>query len=467
MAYDVLSPHAGEFIDHDTIVSDLRAAEAAAQSGDVVRAILTKANMMQGITPFEAAVLLKVSDDDDAQAIYALANRIKETIYGRRVVVFAPLYLSDHCVNNCRYCGYKVTNKTPRRALTQAEIAEEVKALEAMGHKRLALEVGEHPVHASIDYMVESIATIYKTLSGNGAIRRVNVNVAATTEQDYARLKEAGIGTYILFQETYHRPTYEHSHISGPKSNYDYHTEAMDRAMRAGIDDVGIGALFGLYDADYDALGLLYHALHLEAVFGVGPHTVSVPRIKPAEGADNDCTGVDDDKFARLVAVLRIALPYTGLILSTREEAEVRRALLHLGVSQISAGSQTGVGGYTLPEAQAPQFEVSDTRSMDDILRWLCEDGFVPSFCTACYREGRVGDRFMQLAKNGQIKNICQPNALITLKEYLCDYASDETKAIGEQLIEQELERIGKDTVRDKTKDLLGRIADGQRDFRF
>ena len=404
--------------------------------------------------------------------MYKLAEHIKKTFYGNRIVMFAPLYLSNYCVNGCVYCPYHMKNKTiPRKKLTQEEVRKEVIALQDMGHKRLAIESGEDPVNNPIEYILESINTIYSIKHKNGAIRRVNVNIAATTVENYRKLKEAGIGTYILFQETYHKESYLKLHPTGPKHDYNYHTEAMDRAMEGGIDDVGLGVLFGLELYKYEFAGLLMHAEHLEAVHGVGPHTISVPRIKKA--ADIDPTafdnGISDEIFAKLCALIRIAVPYTGMIISTRESQSVREKVIRLGVSQISGGSRTTVGGYTEEErpTDTEQFDVSDQRTLDEVVRWLMEMGYIPSFCTACYREGRTGDRFMALCKSGQIQNCCHPNALMTLKEFLMDYASEETRVIGEALIQAELENIPKEKVKLICADHLEKIAIGIRDFRF
>ena len=418
-------------------------------------------------------MLLDCAIPEKLKEVYSLAEQIKKDFYGNRIVMFAPLYLSNYCVNGCVYCPYHAKNKhIARKKLTQDEIRREVTALQDMGHKRLAIEAGEDPAMNPIDYILESIQTIYSIKHKNGAIRRVNVNIAATTVENYRKLKDAGIGTYILFQETYHKESYEKLHPTGPKHDYAYHTEAMDRAMEGGIDDVGLGVLFGLETYRYELAGLLMHAEHLEAVHGVGPHTISVPRIRRADDIDPDVfeNGIDDDTFARIVAVIRIAVPYTGMIISTRETQACRERVLHLGISQISGGSRTSVGGYadTAPEeADSAQFEVSDTRTLDEVVRWLMQLGYIPSFCTACYREGRTGDRFMSLCKSGQILNCCHPNALMTLKEYLEDYASPETKAIGEALIERELCVIPRDKTREIAVDRLARIARGERDFRF
>ena len=403
--------------------------------------------------------------------MYRLAEQIKKDFYGNRIVMFAPLYLSNYCVNGCTYCPYHYKNKhICRKKLTQDEIRREVIALQDMGHKRLALETGEDPVNNPIEYVLESIKTIYSIKHKNGAIRRVNVNIAATTVENYRKLKEAGIGTYILFQETYNKKAYEQLHPTGPKSNYAYHTEAMDRAMDGGIDDVGCGVLFGLNLYRYDFVGLLMHAEHLEAAKGVGPHTISVPRIRPADDINPDEfeNGINDDIFAKIVAVLRIAVPYTGIIISTRETQKTRERVLHLGVSQISGGSRTSVGGYYEEEEEdSAQFEVSDTRTLDQVVNWLLGMGYIPSFCTACYREGRTGDRFMRLVKSGQIANCCQPNALMTLKEYLEDYASPDTKEKGLKLIQSEIPKIPSEKVRQVVLKHLNEMENGMRDFRF
>ncbi|HPF45069.1 MAG TPA: [FeFe] hydrogenase H-cluster radical SAM maturase HydG, partial [Syntrophomonadaceae bacterium] len=411
--------------------------------------------------------------EEKNQEIYQLAEQLKKDIYGNRIVMFAPLYLSNYCVNGCVYCPYHLKNKhIARKKLTQEDIRREVTALQDMGHKRLAIEAGEHPTMNPIEYILESIETIYSVKHKNGSIRRVNVNIAATTVENYKKLKDAGIGTYILFQETYHKENYEKLHPTGPKHDYAWHTEAMDRAMQGGIDDVGLGGLFGLESYRYEFTALLMHAEHLEAVFGVGPHTISVPRIRHADDIDADAfkNGIDDDTFAKLVACIRIAVPYTGMIVSTRESQKCRERVLHLGVSQISGGSRTSVGGYVEPEPEeekSEQFDVNDTRTLDQVVLWLMKLGYIPSFCTACYREGRTGDRFMSLAKNGQIQNCCHPNALMTLKEYLEDYASAETKEVGELLIADEINNIPNEKIRTIAEKNLGEIAKGQRDFRF
>ena len=471
--YDVKSLKAEEFINDEEILDSLAFAKEHKNDRELIEAILKKAEDMQGISHREAAVLLECELPDVTEHIYDLAKRIKDRFYGNRIVMFAPLYLSNYCVNGCVYCPYHYKNKhIARKKLTQEEIRKEVIALQNMGHKRLALEAGEDPVNNPIEYILECIDTIYNIKHKNGAIRRVNVNIAATTVENYRKLKDAGIGTYILFQETYHKKTYEELHPTGPKSNYAYHTEAMDRAMEGGIDDVGLGVLFGLNMYRYDFVGLLMHAEHLEAAQGVGPHTISVPRICPADDIDVNefSNAIPDEIFEKIVALIRIAVPYTGMIISTRESQRVREKVLQLGVSQISGGSRTSVGGYAEPEPEeenSAQFDISDHRSLDEIVNWLTEMGFIPSFCTACYREGRTGDRFMSLLKSGQISNCCQPNALMTLKEYIMDYASEETKKNAEALIEKEIENVTNPKVRDIAKERLKMIEEGKRDFRF
>lgn len=471
--YNPKSMKAEEFIDHNEIEETLRYADEHKTDRALIDAILAKAKEYKGLTHREASVLLACELEDKNQEIYALAEQIKKDFYGNRIVMFAPLYLSNYCVNGCLYCPYHMKNKhIARKKLTQEEIKAEVIALQDMGHKRLALEAGEDPKNNPIEYILESIKTIYSIKHKNGAIRRVNVNIAATTVENYKKLKDAGIGTYILFQETYHKETYERLHPTGPKSNYCYHTEAHDRAMQGGIDDVGLGVLFGLELYRYEFAGLLMHAEHLEAVFGVGPHTISVPRVCPADDIDPDAfdNGISEDTFAKIVACIRVAVPYTGMIVSTRESPKARERVLHLGVSQISGGSRTSVGGYVSPEPEeenSAQFDVSDRRTLDEVVKWLMEMGYLPSFCTACYREGRTGDRFMSLCKSGQIQNCCLPNALMTLKEYLCDYASEETRVVGEKLIMDQINDIPNDKVRGIVAERLGMIANGERDFRF
>jgi len=471
--YDVKSPRAEEFISHQEILDTLAYAEANKSNLKLIDEIIEKARQRKGLTHREAAVLLDCTLEEKNREIYALAEQMKKDIYGNRIVMFAPLYLSNYCVNGCVYCPYHLKNRhIPRKKLTQEEIRKEVIALQDMGHKRLALEAGEDPVHNPIEYILESIQTIYGIHHENGAIRRVNVNIAATTVENYRKLKDAGIGTYILFQETYNKESYEKLHPSGPKHDYAWHTEAMDRAMEAGIDDVGLGVLFGLERYRYDFVGLLMHGEHLEAAFGVGPHTISVPRIRHADDIDANSfrNGIQDDTFAKIVACIRIAVPYTGMIISTRESQACRERVLHLGISQISGASRTSVGGYAEPEPddqKSEQFDVEDKRTLDEIVRWLMKLGYIPSFCTACYREGRTGDRFMALSKNGEIQNCCHPNALMTLKEYLEDYAAPETKTLGEQLILREIPNIPREKVRDIVRDNLEKIRDGSRDFRL
>ncbi len=471
--YDPKSSKAAEFISHEEVMETLGYAKKNRINAALIDSIIQKAKLRKGLSHREAAVLLDCELEDRNREIYALAEQIKKDFYGNRIVLFAPLYLSNYCVNGCVYCPYHSVNKNiTRKKMTQDEIRREVIALQDMGHKRLAIEAGEDPVNNPIEYILESIDTIYGIKHKNGAIRRVNVNIAATTVENYRKLKDAGIGTYVLFQETYHKESYEKLHPTGPKHNYAYHTEAMDRAMQGGIDDVGLGVLFGLELYRYEFAALLMHAEHLEAVYGVGPHTISVPRIKRADGIDPSTfdNGISDDIFAKIVACIRVAVPYTGMIISTRESRECRERVLHLGVSQISGGSRTSVGGYCEPEAEdesTEQFEVSDTRTLDEVVRWLMELGYIPSFCTACYREGRTGDRFMSLCKSGQIQNCCHPNALMTLKEYLEDYASDGTKAVGEALIQRELENIPNPKIRETAIRNLAGISRGSRDFRF
>lgn len=472
--YNILSENPEEFINHEEILDTLDFAGKNKHNVELINQIIEKAKLRKGLTHREALVLLDCDIEEKNQEIYALAEQIKKDFYGNRIVMFAPLYLSNYCVNGCTYCPYHMKNKhIARKKLTQEEIRKEVIALQDMGHKRLALETGEDPVNSPIEYVLKSIKTIYGIKHKNGAIRRVNVNIAATTVENYRKLKEAGIGTYILFQETYHKESYLQLHPTGPKHDYDYHTTAMDRAMQGGIDDVGIGVLFGLDKYRYELAGLLMHAEHLEAVFGVGPHTISVPRLRHADDIDADSfdNGIDDDTFAKIVACIRIAVPYTGMIISTRESKACRERVLHLGVSQISGGSKTSVGGYAEPEPddnKSEQFDVSDTRTLDEVVKWLMDLGYIPSFCTACYREGRTGDRFMSLCKSGQIQNCCQPNALMTLKEYLMDYASEATKKVGENVIQEEIGKIPNEKVRQVVIENLKAIAnDNRRDFRF
>ena len=470
--YNPKSMIAEEFIDDNEIKETLKYADENKDNLKLVDEILEKAKLRKGLSHREASVLLACDNEEKIKEMYDLAEQIKKDFYGNRIVMFAPLYLSNYCVNGCLYCPYHLKNKhIARKKLTQEEIRNEVIALQDMGHKRLAIESGEDPVNNPIEYILESIKTIYSIKHKNGAIRRVNVNIAATTVENYRKLKEAGIGTYILFQETYDKKAYEVLHPTGPKHNYAYHTEAMDRAMEGGIDDVGIGVLFGLDKYRYEFAGLLMHAEHLEAVHGVGPHTISVPRVKRAD--DIDPTEFDnslsDEMFCKLAALIRISVPYTGMIVSTRETPEVRDKIIRLGVSQISGGSRTSVGGYTEKERphDTEQFDVSDNRTLDEVVRWLMTKGYIPSFCTACYREGRTGDRFMSLCKSGQIQNCCHPNALMTLKEYLVDYASKETKEIGDKLIEKEIDNIGKDAIKEQVRKQLVQIENGTRDLYF
>ncbi|MDD4716092.1 MAG: [FeFe] hydrogenase H-cluster radical SAM maturase HydG [Oscillospiraceae bacterium] len=471
--YNPKSSKAEEFIDHNEVMDTLAYAEANHHNAELIDQILAKAKLRKGLSHREAAVLLDCDIKEKNQEIYKLAEQIKKDFYGNRIVMFAPLYLSNYCVNGCVYCPYHLKNKhIARKKLTQEEVKQEVIALQDMGHKRLAIEAGEDPVNNPIEYILDCIKTIYSIKHKNGAIRRVNVNIAATTVENYRKLKEAGIGTYILFQETYHKESYEKLHPTGPKHNYAYHTEAMDRAMQGGIDDVGFGVLFGLELYRYEFAALLMHAEHMEAVFGVGPHTISVPRIRPADDIDPTAfdNSIDDDTFAKIVACIRIAVPYTGMIVSTRESQKCREKVLHLGISQVSGASKTSVGGYAEPEPEgedSAQFEVNDRRTLDEVVCWLMEMGYIPSFCTACYREGRTGDRFMSLCKSQQIQNCCHPNAIMTLKEYLTDYASEKTKKIGNEMISKELSTIPSDQVREIVRAHLSEIEQGQRDFHF
>lgn len=471
--YNPKSSKAEEFISHEEILETLKYAEENKNNIELIDKILEKAREQKGLTHREASVLLACEIEEKNKEIEELARKIKKDYYGNRIVLFAPLYLSNYCVNGCVYCPYHAKNThIPRKKLTQEEIKNEVIALQDMGHKRLAIETGEDPVNNPIEYVLESIKTIYGIKHKNGAIRRVNVNIAATTVENYKKLHDAGIGTYILFQETYNKQSYEELHPTGPKHNYAYHTEAMDRAMQGGIDDVGLGVLYGLESYKYEFAGLLMHAEHLEAVFGVGPHTISVPRIKKADDIDPDTfdNGIDDDIFAKIVACIRIAVPYTGMIVSTRETEACRKRVLELGISQISGGSKTSVGGYFNPmpeDEDSAQFDVSDRRPLDEVLRWLMENGYVPSFCTACYGSGRTGEKFMDICKGQQIHNFCEPNALITLKEYLDDYASDATKSVGNALIEKEKENIKDPVIKKAFDEYFEKTAQGTRGLKF
>ena len=472
--YNVKSNKAEEFIDDQEILDTIDYAKENKNNRELIFSLIERAKDCKGLNHREAMLLLECEIPEAIEEMEKVAKMIKEKLYGNRIVMFAPLYLSNYCINGCVYCPYHLKNKhIARKKLTQEEIKKEVIALQDMGHKRLALETGEDPINNPIEYVLESIKTIYSIKHKNGAIRRVNVNIAATTVENYRKLKEAGIGTYILFQETYNKKNYEALHPTGPKHDYAYHTEAMDRAMDGGIDDVGIGVLFGLEMYRYDFVGLLMHAEHLEAAKGVGPHTISVPRICPADDIDKDdfSNAISDEIFEKIVMIIRMAVPYTGMIISTRESKKVRERVLQLGRSQISGGSKTSVGGYVEPEKKdevtSAQFDISDNRSLDEVVNWLCSLGFIPSFCTACYREGRTGDRFMQLCKSGQISNCCHPNALMTLKEYLQDYASEDTKAKAEALIKKELNNVSSDKVRKICQERLSMIEEGKRDFRF
>ncbi len=471
--YDVTSKKAEDFINHEEILETLAYADAHKNDMPLIEEILAKAAEKKGLDHREASVLLACEDKEILDKCFRLAEEIKQDYYGNRIVLFAPLYLSNYCINGCLYCPYHGKNKHIRRVkLTQEQIKEEVIALQDMGHKRLAIESGEHPEMSPIEYILESVNTIYGIHHKNGAIRRINVNIAATTVENYKKLKDAEIGTYILFQETYNKESYLKLHPTGPKHDYDYHTEAMDRAMEGGIDDVGLGVLYGLELYRYEFAGVLMHAEHLEAVHGVGPHTISMPRVKPADDIDPDefDGGISDETFAKLCALIRIAVPYTGMIISTRESEKVREMVLPLGISQISGGSRTSVGGYAKeesPEENSSQFDVSDRRTLDEVVNWLMRLGYIPSFCTACYRAGRTGDRFMELCKNMQILNCCHPNALLTLKEYLEDYASEDTRRIGMEMIQKEIGVIPNEKIRQKTSDYLNDIVAGGRDFRF
>jgi 2-iminoacetate synthase len=459
-----------DFIDEKQINDLLIKAKSASKKE--ASEIIQKGSQAKGLTPYETAILLQNNDEEITKLLLQAAHEVKERIYGKRLVFFAPLYLSNYCVNNCYYCGYRKSNKITRRRLDMGEIEKEIIALEAMGHKRLALEVGEDPVNCPIEYVIDALKKIYEVKDKTGSIRRANVNIAATTVEDYRKLKEAGIGTYILFQETYHRETYKKMHPSGPKKDYDWHTTAMDRAMEGGIDDVGFGVLFGLYDYKFEVLALLLHSLHLEKRFGVGCHTISVPRIRPATGVTLEDFPyiVSDEDFKRIVAIIRLAVPYTGMILSTREKAEFRDQAVELGISQLSAGSCTGVGGYhkdieKKTDETEGQFQVEDHRTTDEVLKSVCESGYIPSFCTACYRRGRTGDNFMPLAKSGEIQNLCQPNAILTFKEFLLDYASDETREIGEKTIKEHLDQIPNPKIRSETEKRIKKLEQGERDL--
>ncbi|NLX75261.1 MAG: [FeFe] hydrogenase H-cluster radical SAM maturase HydG [Synergistaceae bacterium] len=474
--YDPKQFHDTTFIDDEEILSTLKDAKELVEDKEYVRSLLDKARTCKGLTHREAAVLLEITDPKLEEELFHLAKEIKEKIYGKRIVLFAPLYLSNYCINRCEYCGFHKDNTVMlRKKLTMEELDEEVEAILALGHKRIAIESGEDPVETPLDYIIKCIERIYKYKnSKDESIRRINVNIAATTVEEYERLKAADVGTYILFQETFHRPTYAKMHTVGPKSNYDWHTTALHRAQQGGLDDVGTGVLYGLYDYKYEMVGQLMLAEHMEEMFGVGPHTISVPRLRMAEGVDLNSFPylLTDEEFLRLIAVIRIATPYTGMILSTRETPETRKKALELGISQVSAASCTGIGGYHKDIAHGScddtaQFKVSDERTPEEILTWLCEDGYIPSYCTACYREGRTGDRFMYLAKSGEIKNICQPNALLTLKEYLVGYASEDLKELGEKVIEKEIEKIADEKTKELTKKQLKQIEEGVQDLYF
>ena len=460
-----------DFLDENIINQIISDAEKKSENSEIVREILKKAEKAEGISDEEAAILLSIKDENLLEEMYAVSKKIKEKIYGKRIVMFAPLYISNYCVNNCRYCGYKHCNdELFRKKLNSEELIAEVKALEKLGHKRIALEAGEDPINCSIDYVLDCIKDIYSIKFKNGSIRRINVNIAATTVENYRKLKEAEIGTYILFQESYHKPTYEYFHLQGPKKDYEYHTTAMFRAREAGIDDVGIGVLYGLYDYKYETIAMIRYANELEKVTGVGPHTISVPRLRPAENVslENYPHLVEDKNFKKLVAVLRLAVPYTGLIISTREEAGFRDEIIDIGISQVSSGSCTGVGGYSEREKnidEKPQFELGDNRSPMEMLKSLIESGYIPSYCTACYRNGRTGDRFMEIAKSGQINVMCEANALMTLKEFLLDYADDDLRALGDKVIMETLEKMPNEEFKAKIRENLKLIESGVRDI--
>lgn len=462
-----------DFIKDDEINSLIAKGKELVSDKELVREIIEKSKSAEGLTPEETAVLLNLEDKELIEEMFKAARQVKEKLYGKRLVVFAPLYVSNYCVNNCTYCGYKHCNdELKRKKLNKEQLIEEVKVLESLGHKRIALEAGEDPVNAPLDYILDCIKSIYSIKFDNGSIRRINVNIAATSVEDYKRLKDAEIGTYILFQETYHKPTYERLHVSGPKHNYNYHTTAMHRAREAGIDDIGMGVLYGLYDYKYETLAMLMHAMDLEETTGVGPHTLSVPRIRPAENVslENYPYLVDDEDFKKIVAILRLAVPYAGLILSTREEPGLRDEIIALGVSQVSTGSCTGVGGYSesyIDPEEKPQFEVGDHRSPVEMIESLMEAGYIPSYCTACYREGRTGERFMDIVKSGELYKICEANALITLKEFIDDYGTDRTREIGDKLIKKSIDEIDNESFKKSVKEKINKISNGTRDLRF
>ena len=462
-----------DFIKDDEINSLIAKGKELVSDKELVREIIEKSKSAEGLTPEETAVLLNLEDKELIEEMFKAARQVKEKLYGKRLVVFAPLYVSNYCVNNCTYCGYKHCNdELKRKKLNKEQLIEEVKVLESLGHKRIALEAGEDPVNAPLDYILDCIKSIYSIKFDNGSIRRINVNIAATSVEDYKRLKDAEIGTYILFQETYHKPTYERLHVSGPKHNYNYHTTAMHRAREAGIDDIGMGVLYGLYDYKYETLAMLMHAMDLEETTGVGPHTLSVPRIRPAENVslENYPYLVDDEDFKKIVAILRLAVPYAGLILSTREEPGLRDEIIALGVSQVSTGSCTGVGGYSesyVDPEEKPQFEVEDHRSPVEMIESLMEAGYIPSYCTACYREGRTGERFMEIVKSGELYKICEANALITLKEFIDDYGTDRTREIGDKLIKKSIDEIDNESFKKSVKEKINKISNGTRDLRF
>ncbi len=462
-----------KIINEDYLLSLL--SSAGKPSDSEVQKVLDRAMQLKGLSPKEAAVLLNIADTESLDRLYSVANAIKNLIYGSRLVLFAPLYISNYCSNSCLYCGYRRENTSiERKCLTIDQIRSEVEIILSWGHKRILMLMGEHPGRCSFDYFLESIRAAYSVKDSRGnSIRRINVEVPPLNDEELSRLSRAGIGTYTVFQETYHRQTYEKMHPAGEKRDYDRRLETMSRALENGINDVGIGALFGLYDWRFEVLALLEHAGYLDRIHGVGPHTISVPRIEPASGAplsENIPYPVSDEDFKKIVAVLRCSVPYTGIILSTREPAVLRQEVFELGVSQISAGSRTAPGGYgnSRPdEAGAGQFSLNDTRSVGEVIKSVIKQGYVPSFCTGCYRLGRVGEDFMDLAKPGQIKLHCLPNALSTLKEYLVDYADGETKRLGEKLINESLDKIPSPGRRKKTEEYLKEIENGKRDLYF
>lgn len=451
------------FMDEDKI-NDLICTKTA--SKEKINEILDKALMAQGLTLEESAILLNVEDDETLEKLFKTAKIIKEKIYGKRIVLFAPLYAANVCTNNCVYCAFRYDNKNiERRVLTPAEVVEEAKAIMRMGHKRIILLTGEDYHATGLDYLEEIMERIYKTKELNGEIRRINLNIAPLSVEDFKRLNTFGIGTYQLFQETYKKETYKQMHPSGKKANYEWRLEAMDRAIEAGINDIGIGPLFGLTDYKFETLATLMHSEHLDKVCGVGPHTISVPRIEPAEGVDFTPTQISDKEFKKLVSIIRLAVPYTGMVLSTRETPQMRREIIELGISQISAASETNPGGYSVHKEATKQFESGDMRSLQEMIVELCENGFLPSFCTSCYRVGRVGKKFMEHAKTGHIHTFCQPNALSTFKEYIEDYGSDEVRVIGEKAISKHLAEMTDEKLKNLAEKQIREIAIGKRDL--